>query len=81
MQNKSSISAPTTIDTTIDVFDEQIKQHEHSKTMRALNFIYSVIVCVLSSFISKKHFKHHKIIGIIMGLLSYLGSKNFIKTD
>ncbi len=81
MQNKSSISSPTTIDTAIDVFDEQIKHHEHSKTVRALNFIYSVIVCVLSSFISKNHFKHHKIIGVVMGLLSYLGSKNFIRSD
>lgn len=46
-----------------------------------MNFIYSLIVAVLSGFITKKYIKHSKLFGALMGLVSYVGSKQFIKTD
>ena len=57
---------------------EQSKKHDHSKIMRTLNFLYSLIAAVLSGVICKKYSKFHKIIGVVVGLVSYLGSRNFV---
>ena len=46
--------------------------------MRTLNFLYSLIAAVLSGVICKKYSKFHKIIGVVVGLVSYLGSRNFV---
>jgi hypothetical protein len=49
--------------------------------MRALNFLYSLIVAVLSGAITKKYSKFHKIIGVMVGLVSYIGSRNFVAEE
>lgn len=49
--------------------------------MKTLNLLYSVIAAVLSGVIFKKYSKFHKIIGMLVGLISYIGSRNFVTEE
>lgn len=49
--------------------------------MKILNLIYSLIVGVLTSFLSRRHLKHHKAVGLAMAVSSYLLSQKFLKMD
>lgn len=64
-----------------DVFERQIKNYDASKTLKTLNFIYSMIVGVLTSSLSKNYTKYNRLIGILVSLLSYLINRKFIKIE
>jgi F0F1-type ATP synthase assembly protein I len=58
-----------------DAFEKQISKHNRSKSDHILNLIYSILVGVLSGFLTKKHSKHSKIIGLLLALTSYMVGK------
>jgi hypothetical protein len=82
METKTSISTEdSNLDQSGDIIVEPSKKQDHTKIMRALNFLYSLIVAVLSGAITKKYSKFHKIIGVMVGLVSYIGSRNFVAEE
>lgn len=56
----------------VDIFDEQIEKDSVSKTARALSIIYSILIGLLTNFISSGFTSKSKKIGIAMSLCSYL---------
>lgn len=77
---KSALSISTNVDE-VDIFKLHLNSYDSSKTAKALNFIYSLIVSLMSNEATAKFTKHHKIIGALMGVLSYLLCRKFIKVD
>ncbi len=56
----------------VDAFDKQIVKHNRAKTHQVLNLIYSILVGVLSGVLAKRHFKHAKIVGLLVSLGSFI---------
>lgn len=55
-----------------DTFENQIIKHNRAKTHQVLNMIYSILVGVLSVVLAKRHFKHAKMVGLLVSLSSFI---------
>ena len=64
-----------------DVFKHHIESYDNSKTVKALNFLYSLIVSLVSNVAARKFTKYNKINGMLMGLISFILCRKFLKVD
>ena len=82
-QNESSDHSSLQLDKTKkdvqDIFERQLQKHTDSKTVKLLNILYSLIVGLLSGVVFKPYLKYGKILGMIIGLSSFMTSKHFLK--
>lgn len=77
---KDSADASTNIEE-VDIFEHHLNSYDRSKTVKVLNMIYSLIVGILSAKTTKKFFKYHRVLGIILACLSYFASRKFLKIN
>ena len=61
-----------------DIFERQLQKHSDSKTVKLLNILYSLIVGLLSGVVFRPYLKYGKVLGIMIGLSSFLSSKHFL---
>lgn len=61
-----------------DIFERQLQKHTDSKTVKLLNILYSLIVGLLSGVVFKPYLKYGKVLGLMIGLSSFLTSKHFL---
>jgi hypothetical protein len=62
----------------MDILLSSLNNVERSKTRRLLNIVYSLIVGVLSSSLTKRLTKAHKVFGMAVALVSFLYSRRII---
>jgi uncharacterized membrane protein YoaK (UPF0700 family) len=59
----------------MDILLSSLDQIQRSKTRKLLNIVYSLIVGVLSSSLTKRLTKAHKMFGVLVALLSFMYSR------
>lgn len=64
----------------LDIFDKHMKSYDNSKTLKTLNFIYSLIVGILTSRLTVR-LPRNKLLGILMALMSFVVSRQFLKVE
>jgi hypothetical protein len=57
-----------------------MKKHEDSKTIRILNFIYSLMIGTVSGFLSKRYVKNAKLLGVLMALATYFFCRKMVNS-
>jgi hypothetical protein len=77
---KEDFSASTAADE-VDIFKYHLESYDNSKTVKALNLLYSLIVSLVSNVATRKFTKYHKIVGLVMGLISFILCRKFLKID
>jgi hypothetical protein len=59
----------------MDILLSSLERVKRSKSRRLLNIVYSLIVGVLSSSLTKRLTKAHRMLGVVVALLSFLYSR------
>lgn len=77
---KKSFELSTNVDEN-DIFKHHLSSYDKSKTIKILNFVYSLIVALLSSKISSKVIQRNHIVGILVGIISFILNRKFIRVE
>ena len=64
-----------------DIFDRQLNSFDESKTIKILNLIYSLIAGVLSARTTRRFISQHKLVGILIAVISYAISRKFLRIN
>lgn len=64
-----------------DIFNHHLTQYDRSKTVKVINFVNSLIVALLSGKVSSSFTSYGKIIGLLIGIISFILSRKFLRLE
>lgn len=62
-----------------DIFKHHIDRYDDSKTVKVFNLLYSLIVGLVSNVAVKSLTKYSKLIGVLLGVISFIFCRKFLK--
>ena len=62
-----------------DIFKHHIDSYDDSKTVKVFNLLYSLIVGLVSNVAVKNLTKYSKLIGVLLGVISFIFCRKFLK--